>query len=351
MIEEPGDGQERGMAIPLRPGTVVVITGGTAGIGRATARAFAAAGCDVAVLARGQDGLDGTVADIEKAGRRGLGIVTDVADAEAVERAADRVEAELGPIAIWVNNAMASVFAPLTEISAQEFERATRVTYLGAVHGTMSALKRMRPRNAGHVIQVGSALAFRGIPLQAAYCGAKHAVIGFTESVITELRHDKSAVTVSMVQMPAVNTIQFDWVLSRLPHHPQPVPPIYEPEIPAAAILHVARHPHRRNMWVALPTVGTILGNRVMPKALDVYLGHTGVSGQQTAKDDHPPIGVNLWEPVAGDRGARGDFSDRAHARSAGLWLSTHRPLAGALAAGGVAALAGQAARYLRAAR
>ncbi len=315
---------------------VAVVTGGSAGLGRATVRAFAAAGYDVAVLARGADGLAGAVADVEKAGRRGLAVECDVSEYAAVESAADRVERELGPIEVWVNDAMASVFAPFLQTDPADFERATAVTYLGFVNGTRAALRRMTPRDRGVVVQVGSALAFRGIPLQAAYCGSKHAMVGFTESVITELLHDRSKVRVSMVHMPALNTIQFNWVRTVLPHHPMPVAPIYQPEVGARAILHAAEHP-RRSMWVGISTAGTVLGNRTIPALLDRYLGRTGYDGQQSPKDTRPEIGDNLYEPVPGDHGAHGDFDDRAHDRSPELWASLHR---NALAATGMAAAA-----------
>ena len=315
---------------------VVVVTGGSAGLGRAVVRAFASAGYDVAILARGADGLSGAVAEVEEAGRRGLAVECDVSEHAAVESAADRVERELGPIEVWVNDAMASVFAPFLRTDPADFERATAVTYLGFVNGTRAALRRMTPRDRGVVVQVGSALAFRGIPLQAAYCGSKHAMVGFTESVITELRHDHSNVRVSMVHMPALNTIQFNWVRTVLPHHPMPVAPIYQPEVGARAILHAAEHP-RRSMWVGISTAGTVLGNRTIPALLDRYLGRTGYDGQQSPQDTRPEIGDNLYSPVPGDHGAHGDFDYRAHERSPELWASLHRR---ALAAGGVAALA-----------
>ncbi len=300
---------------------VAVVTGGTAGVGRATVRRFAEHGYDVGILARGHDRLEGAVKDVENTGRRALGVPTDVADAGAVERAADAVESRLGPIDVWVNCAFVGVFAPFVEVSAEEFRRVTEVTYLGQVHGTMAALRRMKPRNRGVVVQVGSALAYRGIPLQSAYCGAKHAIVGFTESVITELIHDRSSVKVCMVQLPALNTPQFDWVLSRLPRHPQPVPPIFQPEVAAAGIVHLAEHP-RRNMWIGLPTALTILGNRVVPSILDRYLGRTGYAAQQTDTVTEM-LAPNLWEPVPGDQGAHGKFDDRARSSSGELWLST----------------------------
>jgi NAD(P)-dependent dehydrogenase (short-subunit alcohol dehydrogenase family) len=312
------------LAAPASPKGVAVITGGSAGLGRATVRAFAAAGYDVAVLARGHDGLAGAVREIAESGRRGLGIVTDVAEHLQVDAAAQHIEEVLGPIEVWVNDAMASVFAEFLNTSPEDFERATAVTYLGFVNGTRAALRHMTSRDRGVLIQVGSALAFRGIPLQAAYCGAKHAMVGFTESVITELLHNHSKVRVAMVHMPALNTIQFNWVKNDLPHHPQPVAPIYQPEIGARAILHAAQHP-RRTTWVGLPTAGTIVGNRLIAPLLDRYLGRTGVSGQQSTKDRRPEIGDNLYSPVPGDHGAHGDFDSRSLNHSPELWISVHR--------------------------
>ena len=316
---------------------VAVVTGGSAGLGRATVRAFAAAGYDVAVLARGEDGLAGAVADVAGAGRRALGLAVDVADHRAVDAAAAQVEDRMGPIEVWVNNAMTSIFAPFMDTDPEDFERATAVTYFGFVNGTRAALHRMKPRDRGVLVQVGSALAYRGIPLQAAYCGSKHAMVGFTESVITELLHDHSKVRVAMVHMPALNTIQFNWVKSQLPHHPQPVPPIFQPEVGAAAIVRVAEHP-RRSTWVGLPTAYTVLGNRVAAPLLDRYLARTGYEGQQSPQDTRPEIGENLYAPVPGDQGAHGDFDYKAHERSPETWLSLHRrsvlgTLAGAAAA------------------
>ncbi len=325
-------------AAPAQHG-VAVVTGGSAGLGRAVVRELAAAGYDVAVLARGHDGVAGAVADVAGAGRRALGVLTDVASADEVEAAAQQVEDELGPIEVWVNDAMSSVFAEFLDISPEDFERATAVSYLGFVNGSRAALRRMKPRDRGVLIQVGSALAFRGIPLQAAYCGAKHALVGFTESVITELLHDKSKVKVCMVHMPALNTVQFNWVKSDLPHHPQPVAPIYQPEVGARAVVHVAQHP-RRTTWVGASTAGTILGNRVIPALLDHYLARTGFSGQQSKKDTRPQIGDNLHSPVGGDHGAHGDFDSRSWSRSPELWASLHRR---SLAVGAVATVVGLA--------
>ena len=262
---------------------VVVVTGASGGIGRAAAVAFAQRGADVVLLARGERGLRAAARDVERAGGRALPIATDVADYDQVESAAERAQAELGDIDVWVNVAFASVFAPFTEIQPEEFRRATDVSYHGYVYGTMAALKRMLPRNHGTVVHVGSALAYRGIPLQTAYCGAKHAIQGFHESLRTELLHAKSNVHVTMVQMPAVNTPQFSWVLSRLPRKAQPVPPIYQPQLAAKAILYAADHPRRREYWVGGSTVATLAANAVAPGLLDRYLARTGFSSQQTA--------------------------------------------------------------------
>jgi NAD(P)-dependent dehydrogenase (short-subunit alcohol dehydrogenase family) len=319
---------------------VVVVTGGSAGLGRAITRAFADAGYDVAVLARGRDGLVGSVEDVRRAGRRGLGIPCDVGEHDQVDRAAEQVERTLGPITVWVNNAMGGVFAPFLEVAPEDFVRATKTTYFGQVNGTRAALRHMKPRDRGVIVSVGSALAFRGIPLQAAYCGSKHATVGFHESVITELRHDRSHVKVCMVHLPAMNTLQFSWVKSRLPGHPQPVPPIYQPEVAARAVLHLAEHPRPR-MWVGESTVGTILGNRVIAGLLDRYLGKTGYSAQQTSSDPHPQLGDNLWSPVPGDHGARGDFDNRSLTFSPEAWMTTHRR--GVLAGLGLATAGGVA--------
>ena len=304
---------------------VVVVTGASAGVGRAIVRAFAEAGYDVGLIARDGDGLAAAAKEVEAAGRRAHSAPTDVSDHAAVEAAADAIEEALGPIAVWVNDAMASVFAEFTEIAPEEFERVTAVAYHGYVNGTRAALSRMLPRDDGVIVQVGSALAYRGIPAQSAYCGAKHAIVGFTESVRCELLHRKSAVRVAMVQLPAVNTPQFDWVLSRLPGRPQPVPPIFQPELIARAVVRMAQHP-RREMWLTERTVLTILGNRFAPGYLDRRLGRTGIASQQTdepADRDRPD---NLWKAVGGDHGAHGAFDDRSRSRNPCVWLSIHRP-------------------------
>ena len=303
---------------------VVVVTGASAGIGRAIARMFAAEGAHVGLIARGRDGLEGARLEVEAAGGRALVLPLDVADAEAVERAAERVEAELGPIDVWVNNAMASVFSPIKKMTPDEFRRVTEVTYLGYVHGTLSALERMLPRDRGVIVQVGSALSYRAIPLQSAYCAAKHAVKGFTESLRSELIHDQSHVRVTMVHLPAHNTPQFGWVKSRLPNKAQPVPPIFQPEVAAEAVLWAARDP-KRERWVGWPTVKAILGERVIPGYLDRYLAKRGYAGQQTDEPADPDRPHNLWEPVPGDHGAHGVFDRRARNRSWFLWASMRR--------------------------
>lgn len=316
---------------------VVVITGASAGVGRATACAFARRGAHLALIARGRAGLDGAKADVERLGGRAITIQADVAEAAAVEAAAARAEEELGPIDLWINNAMTSVFSPIKEMTPDEFKRVTDVTYLGYVYGTLAALKRMLPRDRGQLIFVGSALSYRGIPLQAAYCGAKHAIQGFFDSLRTELLHDRSGVRVSMVQLPAVNTPQFRWVKSRLPNKAQPVPPIHQPELIADAITYLADHP-RREMWVGWPTVKAIVGNRVVPWFADHRLARIGYDAQQIDETEDPHRRNNLWEPVDDkeDWGAHGAFDDRAKETTSELWASKHRgllALAGAAAA------------------
>lgn len=320
---------------------VVVITGASAGVGRATARAFAARGARVGLVARGHEGLDGARRDVQQEGARALAIPIDVADPDAMEEAADAVERNLGPIDIWVNNAMTSVFAPFHQITPEEFRRVTEVTYLGQVYGTMAALRRMRPRDRGTIVQVGSVLAFRAIPLQSAYSGAKHAVEGFTESLRSELLHDRSGVRLTMVQLPAVNTPQFEWVKSRLPREPQPVPPIYEPEIAADAIVWAAHH-DRRQVTVGLHSAMIIQLNKFFPGLGDRYLAKSGYTGQQTEETADPDRPSNLWRPVdeSKDFGAHGEFGSRTRRHSPQLWANKHRRLltltAGVVGAAGV---------------
>ncbi|MFE9103801.1 SDR family oxidoreductase [Actinomadura geliboluensis] len=332
--------------------SVVVLTGATGGIGRATGREFARRGARIALLARGEQGLDGAAADVAAAGGHPLPIAVDMADRDRVAEAAARTEKELGPIDVWVNVAFSSVLAPFWEIAPAEFERTTEVTYLGYVNGTRAALERMMPRDRGVIVQCGSAMAYRGIPLQSAYCGAKHAIKGFHESLRTELMHEGSGVKVTMVQLPGVNTPQFDWVLSRLPKRPQPVPPVYQPEIPAKALLYAAEHPARREYWVGASAVATILANRVAAGLVDRYLARTGFASQQTEQDVRPDRPANLWEPAddapGTDRGAHGRFDERAHGTSPQLWAGQHKYLVGAATAGAAAGAAVGAARLLR---
>jgi NAD(P)-dependent dehydrogenase (short-subunit alcohol dehydrogenase family) len=314
---------------------VVVVTGASAGVGRATVQAFARREACIGLLARGHEGLEGARRDVEAAGGSALVLPTDVADPKQVEAAAQKVEERFGPIDIWVNDAMTTVFAPFKDITADEFKRATEVTYLGAVYGTMAALKRMLPRNYGCIVQVGSALAYRSIPLQAPYCGAKHAIRGFTDSVRCELLHDRSKVHITMVHLPGLNTPQFSWCKTRLPRHPQPVPPIFEPEVAAEAIVWAAHH-KRREVLVGGSTVEAVEGNKVAPGILDRYLARTAYSGQQTKQAVSPERPSNLFEPVPGDHGAHGVFDAEARACSRQLWATTHRSWL-ALAAAGIA--------------
>jgi NAD(P)-dependent dehydrogenase (short-subunit alcohol dehydrogenase family) len=316
------------MNIPSSP-RVVVITGASGGIGRASARLFAKQGDHVALLARGSTGLEAVAHEVRALGGTALPISVDTADQEALDRAADRIEDELGPIDVWVNDAFTSVFARFIDIEPEEFRRVTDVSYLGFVNGTRTALRRMLPRDRGVIVQVGSALAHRGIPLQSAYCGAKHAMWGFHESLLTELRHDHSNVHVTTVAMPGVNTPQFTWVLSKLPKKAQPVPPFYQPEVAARGVLFAADHPERRAYWVGIATAGTIVANRVAGGLLDRYLALTGVASQQTPEDKDLDQPVNLWHPADGqsgrDFGAHGPFDDRAFSHSPQQWASQHR--------------------------
>ena len=323
---------------------VVVITGASAGVGRAAVREFAkrSPGARIGLLARGGDGLEGARREVEEAGGRALAVPTDVADPGQVEAAARRVEEGLGPIDVWVNDAMATVFSEFKDIEPEEYRRATEVTYLGAVYGTMAAVRRMVPRDRGTIVQVGSALSYRGIPLQSAYCGAKHAMRGFTDSVRTELMHEESGVHITMVQLPALNTPQFSVGRTRMARHPQPVPPIYQPEVAADAIYWAAHH-RSREVYVGTSTVMTILGNKVAPWFADRYLARTGYQGQQTGERIDPDRPDNLIEPVPGDHGAHGVFDGEAHGKSPQLWATKNRrwlALAGAgLAGAGLSAL------------
>jgi NAD(P)-dependent dehydrogenase (short-subunit alcohol dehydrogenase family) len=313
----------------------VVVTGASGGIGRASAVAFAGRGDTVVLLARGTKGLSAAVAEIEAAGGLAVAMPVDVADAVQVQDVVDRIEHEVGPIDVWVNVAFSSVFAPFDEIKPDEFRRATEVSYLGYVYATMAVVKHMKRRDRGAIVHVGSALAYRGIPLQTAYCGAKHAIQGFHEALRCELLHEKSNVRVTMVQMPAVNTPQFSWLLSRLPKQAQPVPPIYEPEFAARAVVFAADHPRRREYWVGTSTMGTLAANAIAPGVLDRYLAKSGLSSQQAGQDKPADAPANLWEPADGagetDYGAHGIFDRKAHSRDPQLWASQHHGLLAAV--------------------
>ena len=327
----------------------VVITGASAGIGRATAQLYGKRGASVGLVARGQTGLDGAVRDVESAGGKALAVAADVADYDQVKEASRRIEDAFGPIDVWINVAFTSVFAPFWEIPAEEFKRVTEVSYLGFVYGTRVALDLMKPRDRGTIVQVGSALGDRSIPLQSAYCGAKHAINGFTSSLRTELMHEKSNVHITVVQMPAVNTPQFSWVLSRLPNHPQPVPPIYQPEVAARGVAFAADHPGRKQYWVGASTAATILANKFAAPLLDRYLARTGFGSQQTDEAVEPERPHNLWEPVDGqgghDHGSHGEFDDKAHHSSPEMWVSHHAramTAVGCAVVGGAGVLAGK---------
>ncbi len=318
---------------------VVVVTGASAGVGRAVARRLGRRGASVGLLARGQDGLKQAAIEVEERGGRALAIPADVADAGAVEAAAEAVEAAFGPLDVWINNAMVTVMAPVKELTPGDVRRVTEVTYLGTVHGTLAALRRMLPRDRGTIVQVGSALAYRSIPLQAAYCAAKHAVAGFTDALRSELLHDRSRVRLTSVHLPALNTPQFTWSKTTLDHEPQPLGKIFQPEVAARAIVHAALHPGRREVWVGGTTVVAILGQRLAPGVGDRYLARTGVEGQQTDEPIDPRRRDNLHAPVPGDHGAHGPFDRRAHRASVQAWLSRHRGwLLGAAGAAGAAA-------------
>ena len=331
---------------------VIAVTGASGGVGRACVREFTRRGDSVALIARGDAGLEAAATEARQAGVSAIAVPVDVADPEAVDEAVARIEAELGPIDVWVNAAFTSVFAPFAEVTAAEFLRATEVSYLGYVYSTMSVLRRMRERDRGVIVQVGSALAYRGIPLQSAYCGARHAVQGFHESLRCELLHDGSNVHTTMVQMPALNTPQFSWVLSKLPQRAQPVPPIYQPEVAARAVAFAADHPRRREYWVGSSTVATLVANAVAPGLLDRYLARTGYAAQQTGEPRHPEEPANLWEAADGpnghDYGAHGAFDHRSKSRSWQQVVAHHYPQATtALALGAT----GAALTYVRRAR
>lgn len=310
--------------VESKVGQVVVITGATAGVGRAVTREYARRGAAIGILARGADGLEATREEVERLGGKAVAIPTDVADHQQVERAAELVEQQLGPIEVWINNAMTTVFSPFDQIPAEEFRRATEVTYLGVVYGTMAAVRRMKQHNRGVIVQVGSALAYRGIPLQSPYCGAKHAIRGFTDSLRCEFLHDKVNIHITMVQIPAMNTPQFNWCKSRLPNHPQPVPPIFQPEVAARGIVWAANH-RRREVNVGAPTVWTIWGNKFLPGLGDRYLAKNGYTGQQTEQPISPDRPFNLYDPVPGDHGAHGIFDKRAIDSSWQFWLTIRR--------------------------
>jgi NAD(P)-dependent dehydrogenase (short-subunit alcohol dehydrogenase family) len=322
-------------------GLVVAVTGASSGVGRATAGAFAREGASVGLIARGAEGLDGAKKELDELGASSIVVPTDVSDPGQVAEAARRIEDELGPIDVWVNDAMVTVFSPAASITPEEFRRVTEVTYLGAVYGTMEALRLMKPRDHGVIVQVGSALSYRAIPLQSAYCGAKHALRGFTDSLRCELLHEGSNVRLTMVQLPALNTPQFEWSRSHMPRRAQPVPPIYQPELAAEAIVWASRHP-RREVNVGGTTTATILAQKAWPGLLDRYLGKTGFDAQQTDEPEDPERADNLSASVPFDLGAHGRFDDRSHARSVQWWLTKHRAALGTVAAAAIAAGASQ---------
>jgi short-subunit dehydrogenase len=303
---------------------VIVITGATAGVGRATARAFAKQGAYIGLLARDVERLEATRSEVEALGGKALAISTDVADAAAVERAADQVESGLGEIDIWINAAMTTILAPLNEVEPEEYKRVTEVTYLGNVYGTMAALKHMLPRDRGRIIQVSSALAFHSVPLQAAYCGAKHAINGYTDSLRAELMHSGSQVGITTIDMPGLNTPQFDWALNRMPKRPRPVAPVFQPEVAARAIIWAAHH-HRRRLYVGLSSLLMIWANKFVPTWLDRYMARTAISGQLSSEASEPDAPDNLWQPAPGDHGARGRFSKGAYDHSIQFWATSHR--------------------------
>lgn len=320
-------------------GRVVVVTGASAGVGRATVRAFAREGAYVGLIARDTEGLHVAAREVNQLGGKGLAVPSDVADANQVEAAAVRIESELGPIEVWVNNAMTTIFGRVTDVTPEEYKRATEVTYLGTVYGTMAALRRMLPRNAGSIIQVGRRSPIVRFPLQAAYCGAKHAIAGFTDSLRTELIHDRKNIHLTMVQLPAMNTPQFTWCRSKMPRHPQPVPPIFQPEVAAERIVWASHH-NRREVFVGIPTFVAIEGNKVAPALADDYLGRTGFDSQQAKEAVSENRADNLFEPVPGDFGAHGVFGQQAHQQAATTWLANHKGLTALASAAVIGALA-----------
>jgi short-subunit dehydrogenase len=325
---------------------VVVVTGASAGLGRSIVREFAKKGADIALIARGIEGLEGAKREVEEAGGKALIFPIDVADAEAVENAAEETEKKLGPIDVWVNNAMNSVFSPVKEMTPEDYKRVTDVTYLGQVYGALSALRRMLPRDRGSILFVGSALAYRGIPLQSAYCASKHAIEGFFDSLRTELMHDNSNVNISMIQLPAMNTTQFKFVKTRLPNKPRPMGTIYQPEVAAEVIEHASRH-NRREYYVGWPTVKAIVGNKIAPWYADWVLSRNGVKGQMTSEPEDPGRKHNLWEPLPGDHGAHGTFDAKSKDFSAVAWASLHKGtvVASLLVFAGAILLAGKGLR------
>jgi NAD(P)-dependent dehydrogenase (short-subunit alcohol dehydrogenase family) len=325
--------------------TVVVITGASAGVGRAVVRRFALDGACIGLIARGPERLEAAAREVREMGGEALALPLDVADAGAVEAAAVRVEETFGPIDVWINAAMVTVMSPVADITAEEFRRVTEVTFLGCVHGTLSALRRMKPRDRGTIVQVGSALAYRSVPLQAAYCASKHAVVGFTDSLRSELIHDHSKVALSVVHLPAVNTPQFDWARNKLPRRAQPLPPIFEPEVIADAIHHAAFQP-RREYWLGMPAVKAILAQKLVPSLADHILAHKAYDGQMTDEPREVGRPDNLFEPVPGNYGARGRFSDRASSSSPAIWASEHRDAL--IVAGSVLVLGLAAATVIR---
>ena len=321
----------------------VVITGASAGVGRATARRFARRGARIGLIARGPDGLEAARREVEALGGSAIVLPADVANPGQVEAAASAVEDAFGPIDVWINNAMVSVFSPVQEMTAADYRRVTEVTYLGSVYGALAALDRMRPRDHGTIVFVGSVLSYRGIPLQSAYCGAKHAIQGFHDSLRSELLHEGSNVRTTLVRLPAVNTPQFSWVKSRLPKKAQPVPPIFQPEVAANAIYWAAHH-ERREFTVGARATAILWGNKLAPGLGDRYLARTGFDSQQTDEPEDPDRDHNLYHPIAGDHGAHGDFDERAHRHSPHLWANTHRAVV-AVGAGMIAGAVGLLAR------